>query len=72
MQHMGQYTIYTIYILYILYIVCNICVKILYIYILYIYIYSTQHMCQNTIYESSQGPEDGQNLPETCHPSIQV
>jgi len=26
----------------------------------------------HTIYKSSQGPEDGQNLTETCRPSIQV
>ena len=41
-------------------------------------IYNMQHMCQNTryiiyyiTYESSQGPEDGHKLTETC-PSIQV
>jgi len=26
----------------------------------------------HTIYKSSQGPEDGQNLTETCRASIQV
>jgi hypothetical protein len=51
------------------------------VYIRYIhiyYIYSMQHMCQkniyttDTIYKSSQGPEAGQNLTETCRLSVQV
>ena len=46
-------------------------------------IYNMQHMCKwdpiayfdtyvAYYIKSSQGPEDGQNLTETCRPSIQV